>query len=66
MRSSHGDRPDAVRPVIGSEVVGVVLHHLAPDGQVASERQLPDGIAQVTIGRDFASPYEPQGAAATE
>ena len=51
--------PDSVQPVIGTKVIGAVLHHLARDGTVTSELVIPDGIAQVTIGTDFPSPYEP-------
>lgn len=49
--------PDSMQPVIGDKVLGAVLHTLAGDGSVTSELLIPDTVAQVTFGTDFASPY---------
>lgn len=55
--SSWAVIPDAIQPVIGTKVVGAVLHTLHPDGRTASELVVPGGIAQVASGASFPSPY---------
>jgi len=55
--SAWASIPDHVQPVIGRKVVGAVLHTLRPDGTVSSELVVPTGVAQVTSGIDFPSPF---------
>jgi 3',5'-cyclic AMP phosphodiesterase CpdA len=49
--------PDRIQPVLGRKVVGVVEHTLFTHGQSTSVLQQPDGVRQLVIGDDFASPY---------
>jgi 3',5'-cyclic-AMP phosphodiesterase len=50
--------PEAVQPIIGDKWTGIVEHELAADGTVTSRFVRPDGIADLTIGTDFPSPYD--------
>jgi 3',5'-cyclic-AMP phosphodiesterase len=49
--------PDDVQPVIGAKHAGIVEHELADDGTCTSTFVRPAGLADVTIGTDFPSPY---------
>lgn len=49
--------PDFVQPDLGVKVVGMVEHRLGDDGSVISGLAAPSGMAQLTMGVDFPSPY---------
>jgi 3',5'-cyclic AMP phosphodiesterase CpdA len=49
--------PDDIQPVIGAKHAGIVEHELAADGACTSRFVRPAGLADVTIGIDFPSPY---------
>ena len=58
--STWATLPEHIQPTIGTKVVGCVDHELDPAAERGATSTLvqPPGVVQVTIGEDFASPYE--------